>query len=54
MDLIPYVSFDLTKAKKDALALNPKLRIIELSCKTKEGLPSWAQWLTEQIEAFRR
>ena len=31
-------SFDLEKAKKDALALNPKLRIIELSCKTKEGL----------------
>lgn len=54
MDLMPYVDFDLEKARKDALALNPRLTIIEASCKTKEGLQSWVQWLTEQIEQFRK
>ncbi len=53
IDLMPYVSFDLQKAKKDALALNPKLKIIEASCKTKEGLDEWTGWLTEKIEAYR-
>ena len=54
MDLMPYVDFDLKKAKKDALALNPNLRIIEVSCKTKKGSRNGSQWLTERIEAFRR
>ncbi|MDD5168987.1 MAG: hydrogenase nickel incorporation protein HypB [Syntrophales bacterium] len=54
MDLMPYVSFDLEKAKKDALALNPLLTIIETSCKTREGLHTWTQWLTRQIEASRK
>jgi hydrogenase nickel incorporation protein HypB len=53
IDLMPYVSFDLKKAKKDALALNPKLKIIEASCKTKEGLEVWIGWLAEKIEAYR-
>jgi len=54
MDLIPYVDFDLLKAKKDARALNRNLRIIEISCKTKAGLPEWIQWLTERIDEFRK
>ena len=54
MDLIPYVDFDLAEAKKDALALNRNLRIIEVSCKTGEGLAEWTQWLTGQIDEFRK
>ncbi len=54
MDLIPYVDFDLLKAKKDARALNRNLLIIEISCKTKAGLPEWIQWLTERIDEFRK
>jgi hydrogenase nickel incorporation protein HypB len=54
MDLIPHVNFDLEKAKRDALALNPDLTIIEVSCKTGEGLSEWVRWLTGRIEAFRR
>jgi hydrogenase nickel incorporation protein HypB len=53
IDLMPYVSFDLGKAKKDALALNPKLTIIEASCKTKVGLDAWIGWLTEKIDAYK-
>jgi hydrogenase nickel incorporation protein HypB len=53
IDLAPYVDFDLEKAKRDALALNRNLKIIELSCKTGQGLENWVQWLAGRIEAFR-
>jgi len=53
MDLMPYVDFDLQKAKQTALAINPNLRIFEVSCKNGEGLEGWFNWLSTQIEAFR-
>lgn len=53
-DLIPYVDFDLPKARRDALALNNKLKIIEVSCKTGEGLDAWYEWLTGRIEDFKK
>ncbi len=53
MDLMPYVSFDLERAKRDALGLNKNLRIFEVSCKTDEGLQAWFEWLSEQIETYR-
>lgn len=53
MDLMPYVSFDLAKAKADALKCNPELRIFEVSCKTGEGLDGWYQWIASQIKRFK-
>lgn len=45
LDLLPYVDFDLEKAKRQALAVNPRLRIFEVSCRTGMGLDNWCQWL---------
>jgi hydrogenase nickel incorporation protein HypB len=53
IDLTPYVDFDLEKARRDALTLNRKLQIFEVSCKTGQGLENWVQWLAGEIEAFR-
>ena len=53
MDLMPYVSFDLAKAKADALKCNPELKIFEVSCKTGEGLDGWYQWIASQIKRFK-
>jgi hydrogenase nickel incorporation protein HypB len=53
MDLMPYVSFDLAKAKADALKCNHELQIFEISCKTGEGLEGWYQWIAGQIERFK-
>jgi hydrogenase nickel incorporation protein HypB len=53
IDLTPYVDFDLEKARRDALTLNRKLQIFEVSCKTGLGLENWVQWLAGEIEAFR-
>lgn len=46
LDLLPYVDYDLEKVKRQALAINPHLRIFELSCRTGEGLDTWCTWLT--------
>jgi hydrogenase nickel incorporation protein HypB len=54
IDLLPYVDFDLIKAKRDALALNRDLTILEVSCKTGAGLQDWIAWLTQRIVAFKK
>jgi len=44
-DLLPYVDFDLERAKKIALQVNPAMQFFELSAKTGEGMPEWYDWL---------
>lgn len=46
LDLLPYLDYDLAKAKRQALAINPRLRIFEVSCRTGAGLDEWCAWLT--------
>jgi hydrogenase nickel incorporation protein HypB len=45
IDLLPYVPFNLEKAEENALKINSRLRIIELSCTTGEGLGDWYGWI---------
>lgn len=45
LDLLPYVDYDLHKVRRQALAINPNLRIFEVSCRTGEGLDTWCEWL---------
>jgi hydrogenase nickel incorporation protein HypB len=47
LDLLPYVDYDLEKVKRQALAINPYLRIFELSCRTGAGLDTWCEWLVK-------
>jgi hydrogenase nickel incorporation protein HypB len=44
-DLLPYVDFDLERAKADCLKLNPKTRFFSTSCKTAAGLEEWFSFL---------
>ncbi|HHL57717.1 MAG TPA: hydrogenase accessory protein HypB [Bacteroidetes bacterium] len=44
-DLLPYVDFDVEKAKEYARQVNPTLEFIELSVTSGEGLPNWYAWL---------
>ena len=46
VDLLPYMNTDITKVKNDSLALNPKLKIFEVSCTTGAGFGPWTQWLS--------
>lgn len=45
MDLLPYMNTDMNKVRNDSLALNPLLKIFEVSCATGDGIDRWAQWL---------
>jgi hydrogenase nickel incorporation protein HypB len=45
VDLLPYVNTDINKMRNDSLALNPQLKIFEVSCATGAGIDQWAQWL---------
>lgn len=51
IDLLPYVDFDVAKARRLALSINPRLRIFELSCRTGEGLDAWCEWLLSWAQA---
>ncbi|MEK6744500.1 MAG: hydrogenase nickel incorporation protein HypB [Nitrospirota bacterium] len=45
IDLLPYVKVDINKMRSDSLALNPKLKVFEVSCSSGAGIDAWAQWL---------
>ncbi len=44
-DLLPYVDYDMDAVKRFALAVNPRLRIFEVSCRNGDGLDTWCDWL---------
>ena len=48
MDLLPYVTFDVEKAKQYALQVKHHLEFIELSATSGQGLDTWYQWLHDQ------
>lgn len=46
IDLLPYMNTDMNKVRNDSLALNPKLKIFEVSCASGTGIDAWVQWLS--------
>ncbi len=48
-DLVPHFDFDMEKVKKDALALNPSLKIMVTSAKTGDGLEEWFEFLKNKL-----
>ncbi len=53
MDLAPYVAFDVAKARREVLEINPKLEIVEISCTTGAGLDRWVSWIDAFVESAR-
>ncbi len=49
-DLLSYTNADLDKIKQDALSLNSRLKIFEVSCKTGKGIPEWTDWLIKIVK----
>ncbi len=45
IDLLPYVDFDVAKAKECALRVNHHLQFFEVSAKTGQGMEAWYAWL---------
>lgn len=49
-DLLPYVDFDVEKAKEYASRVNKDLEFITVSVKTGEGMDKWYNWLKENCK----
>jgi len=49
VDLKPYLTFNIDYFQRGLRALNPKVKFIEVSCKTGEGIEKWANWLKDQV-----
>ena len=50
IDLLPYVNFDVEKAKEYALQVNPALEFVEVSATNGQGMDQWLQWLQNRSE----
>ncbi|MBK9566291.1 MAG: hydrogenase nickel incorporation protein HypB [Saprospiraceae bacterium] len=52
-DLLPYVNFNVEKAKEYALKVNHKLKIFEVSATTGHGMDEWYSWLRKHVQALQ-
>jgi len=48
MDLMPYIDFDYERFRNGITAVNKKAKIFQVSCKTKEGIDAWVEWLKSE------
>ena len=53
IDYLSLSDFDMSALRKRVLALNPRIVILEVSCKTGSGIEGWINWLKREVEAFR-
>mgnify|MGYP001063585830 CR=1 FL=1 len=54
IDLIPYLNSDLAVIRRNALLINPALRVFETSCTTKAGIADWCDWLKQEALSCRK
>jgi hydrogenase nickel incorporation protein HypB len=53
IDYLSLSDFDIAALRKRVLALNPRITILEVSCKTGTGIESWIDWLKGEVAAFK-
>ena len=54
IDLLPYLDFDLEQCKAFAHQVNPMIQIIELSCRSGDGMQQWYDWLSQKTHQKRK
>jgi hydrogenase nickel incorporation protein HypB len=52
IDYLSLSDFDMAAMRKMVLALNPNIKIMEISCKTGAGISDWVDWLKKEVTAF--
>jgi hydrogenase nickel incorporation protein HypB len=50
IDLVPYVNSSLETLMKNALSINPSLKVFKTSCTTDEGIKEWCGWIESKIK----
>ncbi|VBB05319.1 hydrogenase accessory protein hypb [Lucifera butyrica] len=53
IDLLPFTDFNLDATLEDIRSLNPHSSLLQVSCRTGEGLPLWYDWLLKQVSRKR-
>ncbi|MGZ3613927.1 MAG: hydrogenase nickel incorporation protein HypB [Thermodesulfobacteriota bacterium] len=53
IDYLSFSDFDIAALRKRVLALNPRITILEVSCKTGAGIEGWIDWLKGEVAAFK-
>jgi hydrogenase nickel incorporation protein HypB len=49
IDLLPYLNSNIDQLEKNALQINPSLKVFRTSCTTGEGIGEWCAWLESQV-----
>ncbi len=49
IDLLPYLSFDVSACLEYARKVNPQMQIFQVSATTGEGLDTWYSWLEKSV-----
>ena len=50
IDYLSLSDFDVPALRKRVLALNPRIVILEVSCKTGSGIEDWIHWLENEVK----
>ncbi len=50
-DLLPYLKCSVDELKRNALSINPSLKIFATSCTTGEGIDSWCRWIQFNLQS---
>lgn len=53
IDVAPYFDFDMEKCREYIRMRNPEAEVIPICARTGEGVEQWANWLREQVAAWR-
>jgi hydrogenase nickel incorporation protein HypB len=51
-DYLSLSDFNMKALYKRVRTLNPRITIIETSCKTGKGIEAWAEWLANEVSKF--
>lgn len=54
MDVLPYFDFDLEKCRGYIGMRNPHAQVFPICAKTGEGVEAFAQWIFEQVQAWKQ
>lgn len=50
VDLLDFSDVDIETLKNDILNINPQIKIFEVSCRLREGLDAWTDWLISKVK----
>ena len=53
LDYMDLTDFDLDQMRKRTRALNERIQVFPLSCKTSHGIENWIRWLEQEISNFQ-